>query len=166
MSPARPPEGAHSLSEGQARSRQAADPPSAAAARYAREPDLDVASFRRVLLDSGLARIRPVDDWPRLQALLRGANLIVTARRAEPPHALLGVARGVTDFSWCCYLSDLAVSRSAQGLGIGRGLLDAVRAQLGPQVTLTLVSVPEAVGFYTRAGMTPLANAFCVPRTR
>jgi hypothetical protein len=37
---------------------------------YAREPDLPVAEFRRVLVESGLGAIRPVDDEPRLQARL------------------------------------------------------------------------------------------------
>jgi ribosomal protein S18 acetylase RimI-like enzyme len=73
---------------------------------------------------------------------------------------LVGVARCVTDFVWCCYLSELAVSASAQGLGIGKGLLEEARRQLGPAVSLILASVPEAVGFYDRAGMTRLSDAF------
>lgn len=132
--------------------------------RYGREQDLDVAEFRRVLIDSGLGRIRPVDDEPRLQAMLTGANLIVTARLEQPGRPLVGVGRGVTDSVWCCYLSDLAVSPSAQGLGVGRGLLDEARRQLGPQVSLYLASVPDAVGFYERAGMTRIADAFSYKR--
>lgn len=132
--------------------------------RYGREQDLDVAEFRRVLIDSGLGRIRPVDDEPRLQAMITGANLIVTARLEQPGRPLVGVGRGVTDSVWCCYLSDLAVSPSAQGLGVGRGLLDEARRQLGPQVSLYLASVPEAVGFYERAGMTRIADAFSYKR--
>jgi ribosomal protein S18 acetylase RimI-like enzyme len=132
--------------------------------RYGREQDLDVAEFRRVLVDSGLGRIRPVDDEPRLQAMITGANLIVTARLEQPGRPLVGVGRGVTDSVWCCYLSDLAVSPSAQGLGVGRGLLDEARRQLGPQVSLYLASVPDAVGFYERAGMTRIADAFSYKR--
>ena len=132
--------------------------------RYGREQDLDVAEFRRVLVDSGLSRIRPVDDEPRLQAMLAGANLIVTARLDQPGRPLVGVGRAVTDSVWCCYLSDLAVSPSAQGLGVGKGLLDEARRQLGPQVSLYLVSVPDAVGFYERAGMTRIADAFSYKR--
>lgn len=133
---------------------------------YAREQDLDVAEFRRVLVDSGLGRIRPVDDEPRLQAMIAGANLIVTARLDRSGRPLVGVGRGVTDSAWCCYLSDLAVSPSAQGLGVGKGLLDEARRQLGPQVSLYLVSVPDAVGFYERAGMTRLTDAFSYRRER
>jgi len=127
---------------------------------YGREPDLDAAEFRRVLVESGLGTIRPVDDEPRLRKMLSAAGLIVTARRDEPGRPLIGVARGVTDFSWICYLSEIAVSESAQGLGIGRGLLDEARRQLGPGVAVALVSVPDAAGFYERAGMTRLSDAF------
>jgi ribosomal protein S18 acetylase RimI-like enzyme len=131
----------------------------------AREHDVSVEEFRCLLIDSGLGRIRPVADSQRLHALLRGANLTVTAR-SGPKGSLLGIARCVTDFAWCCYLSDLAVARSAQGLGIGQRLLDEVRRQLGPEVSITLVSVPEATGFYAKAGMTPLQHAFWYPRSR
>lgn len=130
---------------------------------YARESTVAVADFRRVLVDSGLGAIRPVDDEPRLQTMLDNANLIVTARREGE---LIGVARCFTDFSWSCYLSELAVSPSAQGLGIGQGLLDEARRQLGPSVSLILASVPEAVGFYERAGMARIHEAFWYKRER
>jgi ribosomal protein S18 acetylase RimI-like enzyme len=70
------------------------------------------------------------------------------------------VARCITDFAWCCYLSELAVSASAQGLGVGKRLLEEARRQLGPQVALILSSVPEAAGFYERAGMARIPDAF------
>jgi len=133
---------------------------------YSREPSLGIAEFRTVLVDSGLAKIRPIGDEARLQAMLEGANLIVTARLDAPGKPLVGVARCVTDFSWCCYLSDLAVSAKSQGLGIGRGLLDETRRQLGPLVSLILASVPEAVGFYERAGMARQPDAFWYRRER
>jgi ribosomal protein S18 acetylase RimI-like enzyme len=128
--------------------------------RYAREPALDVAEFRRVLMESGLGATRPVGDEPRLKEMLSGANLILSARLEEPGHRLVGVARAITDFSWCCYLSELAVSASAQGLGVGKGLLDEARRQLGPRVSLILASVPDAVGFYERIGMPRLPDTF------
>ena len=127
---------------------------------YAREPALDVTEFRRVLVESGLGTIRPVGDEPRLKAMLSDADLILSARLEQPGRPLVGVARCVTDFAWCCYLSELAVSASAQGLGIGRGLLEEARRQLGPGVSLILASVPEAAGFYERVGMARLPDAF------
>jgi len=131
--------------------------------RYARESRLTAAEFRDVLSDSGLGAIRPVDDTDRLTRMLAGANLIVGARLDG---RLVGVARCITDFSWVCYLSDLAVSPAAQGLGVGKGLVDAVRKEIGPEVALALISVPDAVGFYERIGMTPIMECFWFGRER
>lgn len=127
---------------------------------YERDQTLGVDEFRQVLVQSGLGSTRPVDDEPRLRAMLSGSNLIVTARLNRPGAPLVGVARCITDFSWNCYLSELAVSASAQKLGIGKGLLDEIRRQLGPSVSLILASVPDAVGFYERAGMARLPDTF------
>jgi ribosomal protein S18 acetylase RimI-like enzyme len=131
-----------------------------ASVRYGSEPALDASEFRRALVESGLGVTRPVDDEERLKAMLSGANLIVTARLDEPARPLVGVVRGITDFSWSCYISELAVFASAQRLGIGKGLLDEVRRQVGPRVAVMLASVPEAVGFYERIGMQRVPDTF------
>ncbi|PZV38663.1 GNAT family N-acetyltransferase [Mesorhizobium kowhaii] len=131
---------------------------------YAREPALDIAEFRRVLVESGLGETRPVDDGARLQAMLAGANLVLTARLDVEGKPLIGVARALTDFSWVCYISELAVSQSAQGLGIGKGLMDEARRQLGPSVAISLISMPDAVGFYERIGMMRMPDAFWFSR--
>ncbi|MDB5379418.1 MAG: family acetyltransferase [Rubritepida sp.] len=130
---------------------------------YAVEPQLGVAEFCRVLLESGLGATRPTRDETRIAAMLSGADLVVTARL--PDGSLVGVARCITDFAWSCYLAELAVSASAQGLGVGRGLLSEVRRQLGPRVSLTLASMPDAVGFYERVGMERVADAFWFRRS-
>ncbi|RWN36751.1 MAG: GNAT family N-acetyltransferase [Mesorhizobium sp.] len=127
---------------------------------YASEPALDAAEFRRVLVESGLGATRPIDDEARLKTMLASADMVLTARLDAPGKPLIGLARAITDFSWVCYISELAVCKSAQGLGIGKGLLDEVRRQLGPSVAISLISVPDAVGFYERIGMTRMADAF------
>jgi ribosomal protein S18 acetylase RimI-like enzyme len=96
--------------------------------------------------------------------MLDNANLVLTARLDRPDRQLVGVARGMTDFSWVCYVSDLAVSKAAQGLGVGKGLMDAVQQQLGPSVAVSLISMPDAVGFYERIGMTRMTDAFWFSR--
>ena len=85
---------------------------------------------------------------------------MLTARLDIEGKPLIGVARGITDFSWVCYISELAVSQSAQGLGIGKGLMDEARRQLGPSVAISLISMPDAVGFYERIGMKRMVDAF------
>jgi GNAT superfamily N-acetyltransferase len=129
-----------------------------------REATLPVSEFRRVLDESGLGRIRPLDDEQRLQRMLDGAALLVTARR--PSGELVGVARCLTDSAWVAYVSELAVCASAQSMQVGRRLLQKVRDELGPEVMLVLASVPEATGFYERFGMSPLPDAFYLRRER
>ena len=126
---------------------------------YGIEPDLDVAEFHRVLVESGLIERRP-DGLDRLGRMLAGSDLVVTARRAGD---LVGVARTLTDFTYCAYVSDLAVSQDAQGLGIGQGLLAATRAAVGPQVSVLLTAAPGAISFYERIGMPRFADAFRFP---
>ena len=134
--------------------------------RYARESSLGVSEFKRVLEESGLGATRPVSDEARLSQMLSESNLIITARSDRLGNPLVGVARCLTDFSWCCYVSELAVSASAQGLGIGQGLLAAIRGELGPTVSVILVSMPDVVGFYRKSGMATMPNAFCFQRER
>ncbi|CDX38210.1 conserved hypothetical protein [Mesorhizobium sp. SOD10] len=131
---------------------------------YASEPALDVAEFRRVLVESGLGKTRPVDDEARLRAMLGNASLVLTARLDIEGEPLVGVARGVTDFSWVCYISELAVSKAAQRLGVGKGLMDEAQRRLGPSVAISLISMPDAVGFYERIGMTRMPDAFWFSR--
>lgn len=131
---------------------------------YAREQDLGVEEFRRVLVESGLGATRPVDDPARLARMLSGANLILTARVTRPGGELAGVARCITDFSWNCYVNELAVPRLLQGLGIGRGLLAEARTQLGPQVSVALSSMPGVTGFYERVGMNVLPDCYWFKR--
>lgn len=131
---------------------------SADAIHYAVEPDLTADAFIDVLHRSGLAERRPVADRPRVEAMLRNAGLIVTARDVDG--MLVGVARSVTDFAFCCYLSDLAVDRACQGRGIGKELMRRTRAAVGEGVTCLLMSAPKAVTFYEAAGMERHAQAF------
>ena len=124
---------------------------------YQVETTCQVEEFRDLLLSSGLGARRPVDDLPRLEAMLRNSNLTVTAR---VDGVLVGMARSVTDRVFCCYLSCLAVHQDFKGHGIGAGLIDATKNYIGPDVSLILNSLPEAVGFYERIGMPQFPNCY------
>jgi GNAT superfamily N-acetyltransferase len=124
---------------------------------FAAETTVSAEEFRTLLLASGLGVRRPVDDLARLDAMLRNANVVLTARIDG---VLVGIARAVTDFVFCCYLSDLAVHENAQGQGIGARLIEEVRKHVGPSVSVILNSVSESVGFYERTTMSPLPNCF------
>lgn len=106
--------------------------------------------FVDILKRSGLAERRPVDDAACIAGMLENGNLAVSAWNKD---ALVGIARSVTDFYYCCYLSDLAVDRDFQRQGIGRQLISRTQAELGNRCTIILLSAPKAVDYYPRIGM-------------
>jgi ribosomal protein S18 acetylase RimI-like enzyme len=60
---------------------------------------------------------RPVGDFNRIQRMIDNADEIITAWDTSK---LVGIIRAVTDYSYCCYISDLAVDKDYQGYGIGK----------------------------------------------
>jgi predicted N-acetyltransferase YhbS len=129
---------------------------------YSLEPNLSVQAFRDILVASTLAERRPINDSERLERMLRHANIIVTARDGE---RLVGVSRAITDFAYCCYLSDLAVDIAYQHQGIGKRLIAETRTRAGECATLILVSAPAAETYYPKIGMKRHASCWTIPRT-
>ncbi len=128
---------------------------------YALEPRLSAHEFRNVLVASTLGERRPVKDLARLERMLRNANIIVTARHEG---RIVGVARALSDFSYCCYLSDLAVDAAYQHRGIGKRLIEETRANAGPEATLVLLSAPAAAGYYPKIGMKKHESCWTIAR--
>ncbi len=83
------------------------------------------AEFVDLLKRSTLAERRPIDDPNCIKAMLKHTNLLCTA---WDDFKLVGVARSITDFEYCCYLSDLAVDKEYQRIGIGKGLIRLTRS--------------------------------------
>ena len=130
---------------------------------YAIETALDSAEFTDVLRRSGLAARRPVDEPDRIRDMVRNANLMITARDSRG--ILIGVARSLTDFAYCCYLSDLAVDRAYQRQGIGRELMRRTKAAAGGDtVSLLLLSAPDGMSYYPKAGLVKFDNCFGIRR--
>ncbi len=130
---------------------------------FSLEPELSAADFQAVLVASTLAERRPAGDLARLEKMLRHADLIVTARDGA---RLVGIARAVTDFSYCCYLSDLAVDVAYQRQGIGKRLIAETHQAAGETTTLILIAAPAAEAYYPKIGMTHLASCWALPRKR
>lgn len=128
---------------------------------YALEPELAAEEFRAVLVASTLGERRPVEDMARLDTMLSNADLVVTARDGD---RLVGISRAVTDFSWCCYLSDLAVDVEYQRRGIGKRLIEETHAAAGLDTALILVAAPAAEGYYPKIGMKHLPSCWAVER--
>jgi predicted N-acetyltransferase YhbS len=118
--------------------------------RYQIENELGLVEFVSLLNRSTLGERRPLDDADRLKAMLKHANLIVTARDGD---LLVGVSRALSDFSFCTYLSDLAVDEAYQKKGIGKVLIRETK-NAAPLAKLILLSAPKAVAYYPKIGMT------------
>jgi predicted N-acetyltransferase YhbS len=115
----------------------------------------------RVFKASGIAR--PTDDPARIERMFQEADLTVSAWDGE---TLVGLARALTDFAYCCYLSDLAVDASYQKQGIGKQIVETLRSELGDAVTLILVSAPAATAYYPRVGFEKSETAYLIRRKR
>lgn len=117
---------------------------------YQKENNLSVEEFIKVLKNSTLGERRPIDEPERIEKMLKHANLIVTARFEGE---LIGVVRSLTDFSYCTYLSDLAVDVRFQKQGIGKELIRLTKLET-PKAKLVLLAAPKAVRYYPKIGMT------------
>lgn len=107
------------------------------------------AEFIDLLNRSTLGERRPVNDPKCIAAMLRHADLLCTAWDGDK---LVGVARSVTDFEFCCYLSDLAVDEAYQKRGIGKELIALTKSRLGSKAFIILVAAPKAEGYYSKIG--------------
>ncbi|MEI7253269.1 GNAT family N-acetyltransferase [Dickeya dadantii] len=110
---------------------------------------INVDQFIHLLNRTSLGPRRPLDQRDTLAGMLTETDLLVTAWRGDE---LVGVARSVTDYHFCCYLSDLAVDETCQHGGIGRQLITHTAQQLKPQCRLILIAAPQAVDYYPKIG--------------
>ncbi|NRD77129.1 GNAT family N-acetyltransferase [Bacillus sp. BRMEA1] len=106
---------------------------------------------------------RPADDLPRLQKMIDHADILITAWVDQK---LVGIARALTDFSYCCYLSDLAVDKEFQKVGIGKEMVRILQEQIGEELSLLLLASPIAMEYYPRIGFAPVHNGYMIPRKR
>ena|SRR5688572_10805750 len=118
--------------------------------------DLQLEAVIELYRASTLGERRPVDDTDRMKLMVRNANLVVTAWDGA---LLAGIARSLSDFSYCTYLSDLAVRLSHQRQGIGRELVRRTR-ELGGEATIILLAAPKAVEYYKRLGFSHHAQSW------
>lgn len=128
---------------------------------YRHNLPLDPAEVARVFDSSGI--VRPTNDIARIARMFSAPSLIVSAWYEE---RLVGVARSLTDYAYCCYLSDLAVDKALQGAGVGKELVRRTQAAIGEEVSLVLLSAPGAMSYYPAIGFAAANNAFIIKRKR
>ena len=128
---------------------------------YRHNQPLDPLDVVRVFDNSGIKR--PTTDLPRIARMFAAPSLTLSA---WVDGRLVGLARSLTDHAYCCYLSDLAVDKQCQGLGIGRELVRRTQAVIGEEVSLILLSAPGAMSYYPALGFELASNAYVIRRQR
>ncbi|KAF2072219.1 hypothetical protein CYY_006464 [Polysphondylium violaceum] len=103
--------------------------------------------FKTLLNETTLGARRPLSNDKAVSAMLKHADILITAWVGT---RLVGVARSLTDYEYCCYLSDLAVS--IPKCGIGKELIKQTCKQLSPSCRVILLSAPQAVEYYPKVG--------------
>lgn len=116
---------------------------------YLTNHTINAQQFQSLLRRSTLALRRPVDDLACLDGMLKNANLIISAWHQGE---LVGIVRCVTDFYYCCYLSDLAVDEAYQKKGIGIALQSHVKNHLNEMCKIILIASPKAASYYPNVG--------------
>jgi GNAT superfamily N-acetyltransferase len=117
--------------------------------RYRDDAPLTVAAAIELYNRSTLGERRPVSRPDIFAGMLKNANLTVTAWDGV---RLVGIARTLTDFTYCAYLADLAVDLDYQRCGIGRALIAETRARLQPECMIVLLAAPLANDYYAKVG--------------
>ena len=118
---------------------------------------ISAADAIEVFKDAGIDR--PIEDPARIQAMLDNSNLIVTAW--DGTH-LIGIARSVTDYTYCCYLSDLAVKKENQKSGVGTTLIELTQNAAGEKTMLILLSNSAAMEYYPKTGFDKTEHGFII----
>ena len=98
---------------------------------------------------STLGERRPIHNVQTFEAMLKNANLTITAWDGEK---LVGISRSLTDFAYVAYLADLAVDEQYQRSGIGKQLIEETKERLGPECMIVLLAAPKANEYYEHIG--------------
>jgi len=98
---------------------------------------------------STLGERRPIHNKETFEAMLKNANLTITAWDED---TLVGIARTLTDFAYVAYLADLAVDQQYQHSGIGKQLIANTQSRLGPECMIVLLAAPKANEYYEHIG--------------
>lgn len=128
---------------------------------YLVNKSLQASEVAEVFKSSGIKR--PHEDLERIQRMIDNADITISAWDDDK---LIGIARALTDYSYCCYLSDLAVDLNYQHQGIGKALVQKLQEVLGDETSLVLLSAPGAVDFYPRIGFEKSERAFVIARKK
>lgn len=119
------------------------------AIRYSTTDIINAELFKDILIRSTLAERRPINDMNKISKMIENGDIVATA---WDDNKLVGIARSITDYAFCCYLSDLAVDKDYQRKGIGRHLIEITRKQIDSDIPLFLFAAPKVESYYPKIG--------------
>ncbi|WP_426478536.1 GNAT family N-acetyltransferase [Chryseobacterium sp. CBSDS_008] len=122
---------------------------------------IEMDTIIKLLYDSDYLPLIDMTDRKRLHKMFENADIIVSA---WDENKLVGIARSLCDFSYCCYLSDICVHKSYRNHAIGKKLIEITKETAGKECKLILHSNSDAAGFYQKIGMQNIAEAFILQR--
>ncbi|MGO9244300.1 MAG: GNAT family N-acetyltransferase [Verrucomicrobiia bacterium] len=125
--------------------------------RYQTGNDLELDQVIDLYRASTLGVRRPIDDRERFAAMLKNANLVITAWDGD---LLVGISRCMTDFNFFTYLADLVVRESHQRRGIGKELMRLTQKYSGPKTSVLLLAAPAAETYYPHVGFEHASQAW------
>ena len=128
---------------------------------YLESKQVSATDVATVFKNSGIKR--PYEDLERIQKMINNADVLITA---WIDGKLIGVARAITDFSYCCYLSYLAIDKEYQKQGIGKELVNRVQQIIGDECSLILISSPIATEYYPQLGFSKNDKAYSIARKK
>ena len=128
---------------------------------YEINPTITSTQFIEILNSSTLGKRRPIDDIDTINGMINNADILITAIHNNK---IIGIARAVSDFNYCCYLSDLAVHSKYQNKAIGKMLISKVQEQLNNKCKIILLSAPNASEYYPKIGFTQHNSAWVLQK--
>ena len=129
---------------------------------YQTDRKISAEQFIDLLVRSTLAERGPVNNKAKIERMLTHGNILITAWHND---LLVGISRALSDFSFCCYLSDLAVDEAYQHKGIGKELIRLTHKVAGENnTTLILLAAPKAAAYYPKIGMNRNIDCFIIKR--
>lgn len=117
--------------------------------QYRDDAQITAAEAIDLYVRSTLGERRPIHSKDTFEAMLKNANLTITA---WDQGKLIGIARSLTDFAYVNYLADLAVDQQYQRMGIGKKLIAETQKRLGPNCMIVLLAAPKANDYYEHIG--------------
>ncbi len=126
---------------------------------YTSKKKISVDDYIELIGATALKELRPLDDPERIGEMLLKTDLLITAWDGD---TLVGIARSVTDFAFCCYLGDLAVREDYQRKGIGKKLVTLTKDHLHNNAKVIILAETAEHGSISSMGFQKYNAAFTI----